>query len=164
MSPVLQLIFVLLVIILAAKLASYISIKLGQPSVLGELLIGILLGPTLLDLTHLTFLTNTHLTETIIELGELGVLLLMFIAGLELHLSELAKNTRVAAYAGILGVLLPVGMGWGAGSLFGFSTPESLFLGLILGATSVSISAQTLMEMGVLRSPGGLRPARCSGV
>ncbi|MBE0695924.1 MAG: cation:proton antiporter, partial [Anaerolineaceae bacterium] len=63
MSSFLQLIFVLMVIILFAKIASYISIRLGQPSVLGELLVGILLGPTLLDLTHLSFLSNTHLTE-----------------------------------------------------------------------------------------------------
>src|SRR5512146_1611652 len=156
MSPFLQLIFVLLVIIFFAKMASYLSIKLGQPSVLGELLVGILLGPTLLDLTHLPFLPDTHLTEVVIEIGELGVLLLMFIAGLELHLSELAKNTRVSAYAGMLGVLFPVGLGWGAGILFGFDTPSALFLGLILGATSVSISAQTLMELKVLRTRVGL--------
>jgi Kef-type K+ transport system membrane component KefB len=92
----------------------------------------------------------------VIEIGELGVLLLMFVAGLELHLAELAKNTRVSAYAGILGVLFPVALGWGAGVLFGFDTPSALFLGLILGATSVSISAQTLMELKVLRTRVGL--------
>lgn len=156
MSPFLQLIFALLVIILFAKLASYLSVKLGQPSVLGELLAGILLGPTLLDLTHLPFLTDTHLTEVVIQFGELGVLLLMFIAGLELHLSDLAKNMRVSAYSGVLGVLFPVVLGWGAGVLFGFDTPSAVFLGLILGATSVSISAQTLMELKVLRTRVGL--------
>jgi Kef-type K+ transport system membrane component KefB len=156
MSAFLQLVFVLLIIILFAKIASYLSIKLGQPSVLGELLVGILLGPTLLDLTHLSFLPDTHLTEVVIEIGELGVLLLMFIAGLELHLSDLAKNTRVSASAGVLGVIFPVGLGWGAGVLFGFDTPSALFLGLILGATSVSISAQTLMELKVLRTRVGL--------
>ncbi|RPJ43342.1 MAG: cation:proton antiporter, partial [Chloroflexi bacterium] len=156
MSPFLQLVFSLMVIILFAKIASYVSIKLGQPSVLGELLVGILLGPTLLDLTHLPFLTNSHLTETILEIGELGVLLLMFIAGLELHLSELAKNTRVSAYAGLLGVVVPVALGWGAGALFGMPTEQALFLGLILGATSVSISAQTLMELDKLRTRVGL--------
>lgn len=156
MSPFLQLIFALLAIILFAKIASYVSYKLGQPSVLGELLVGILLGPSLLDLTHLPFLTDAHLTEVVIQLGELGVLLLMFIAGLELHLSELAKNTRVSAYAGVLGVILPVGLGYGTGMLFGFDTPSAIFLGLILGATSVSISAQTLMELKVLRTRVGL--------
>lgn len=156
MTPFLQLVFVLLVIILFAKAASYLSVKLGQPSVLGELLVGILLGPTLLDLTHLPFLTDPHLNDIVAEIGELGVLLLMFIAGLDLHLSELAKNTRVSALAGVLGVLLPVGLGWAAGILFGLSTPEAVFIGLSLGATSVSISAQTLMELNVLRSRVGL--------
>ena len=97
MSSFLQLVLALTAIILCAKAASLISIRLGQPSVLGELLVGILLGPTLLDLTHLPFVTNTHLTEVLIELGELGVLLLMFIAGLELHLSELARNPGVCS-------------------------------------------------------------------
>lgn len=156
MTPFLQLLFVLLVIILAAKAASYLSIKVGQPSVLGKLLVGILLGPSLLDLTHLPIIENTHLTETVIELGEIGVLLLMFIAGLELHLSELARNTKVSALAGVLGVIFPVSMGYATGLLFGFTPAQALFLGLILGATSVSISAQTLMELNVLRTRVGL--------
>jgi Kef-type K+ transport system membrane component KefB len=156
MSSFLQLILALMAIILCAKAASLISIRLGQPSVLGELLVGILLGPTLLDLTHLSFMTNTHLTEVLIELGELGVLLLMFIAGLELHLSELARNTRVSALAGILGVILPVALGWGSGLLFQFDPNNALFLGMVLGATSVSISAQTLIELKVLRTRVGL--------
>lgn len=156
MTSFLQLVFVLLVILLLAKTASYLSIKLGQPSVLGELLVGLLLGPTFLDLTHFPFLSDTHLTDVVIEIGELGVLLLMFIAGLELQFSELAKNLRVSAYAGFLGVLFPVGLGWAAGALFGFDQRPAIFLGLILGATSVSISAQTLMELRVLRTQVGL--------
>ena len=156
MSSFLQLVLALMAIILCAKAASFISIRLGQPSVLGELLVGILLGPTLLDLTHLSFMTNTHLTEVLIELGELGVLLLMFIAGLELHLSELARNTKVSALAGVLGVVLPVTLGWGSGLLFQFHPNNALFLGMVLGATSVSISAQTLIELKVLRTRVGL--------
>jgi Kef-type K+ transport system membrane component KefB len=156
MSSFLQLVLALTAIILAAKAASWISIRLGQPSVLGELLVGILLGPTLLDLTHLPFMTNTHLTEVLIELGELGVLLLMFIAGLELHLSELARNTKVSALAGVLGVILPVTLGWGSGTLFGFNPNNAMFLGIVLGATSVSISAQTLIELKMLRTRVGL--------
>ncbi|MEW6093497.1 MAG: cation:proton antiporter [Chloroflexota bacterium] len=156
MSSFLQLSFMLIVILLAAKLAGYLSLRLGQPSVLGELLVGILLGPSLLDILHLTFLDGHALGETIHELGELGVLLLMFIAGLELHLEELTRNTKVSAFAGVMGVLLPVALGWGTGALFGFHTEAALFLGLTLAATSVSISAQTLIELKVLRSRVGL--------
>ena len=83
----LQLILLLLIILPASKLAGYLSIRLGQPSVLGELLVGVLLGPSLLDLLHVpVFGGNSSLPEFIKELGEIGVLLLMFVAGIELHL------------------------------------------------------------------------------
>jgi Kef-type K+ transport system membrane component KefB len=155
MTAFLQLSFILSIILLSAKLAGYLSTRLGQPSVLGELLIGILLGPSLLDLLNLPFIEHS-LASTIGELGELGVLLLMFMAGLELHLSELRQNTRVSASAGLFGVVVPVALGWACGSLFGMDLSTSIFLGLTLGATSVSISAQTLMELKVLRSRVGL--------
>ena len=156
MSVFLQLAFLIAVILLAAKTAGYLSVRLGQPSVLGELLVGILLGPSLLNLLHLPFIEGEKLGETIKELGELGVLLLMFIAGLELHLDELTRNTKVSALAGIMGVLTPVLLGTGTGLLFHFGWEAALFLGLTLGATSVSISAQTLMELKVLRTRVGL--------
>jgi Kef-type K+ transport system membrane component KefB len=156
MSSFLQLAIELVIILLAAKAAGYLSTRLGQPSVLGEILVGVLLGPSLLDIVHLPFVTSESLGEIIQELGELGVLLLMFIAGLELHLSELTRNTRVSGLAGTLGVLLPVGLGWGLGRLFGQTDKAAIFLGLAMGATSVSISAQTLMELKMLRSRVGL--------
>src|SRR5512137_3039348 len=156
MTPFLQLAFELVVILLAAKAAGYISTRLGQPSVLGELLIGVLLGPSLVDILHLPFINNASLGTTISELSELGVLLLMFLAGLELHLHELASHRKVSLLASIGGLLLSISMGWGAGRLFGMSNTAALLLGLALGATSVSISARTLMEMNILRSRVGL--------
>lgn len=156
MTPFLQFAFEITVILLSAKIAGYISHRLGQPSVLGELLVGLLLGPTLLNLTHLSFITDAHLGEFLAHLGEMGVLLLMFLAGLELHLSDLTKNTRVSALSGILGVIVPVGLGWVVGLIWKLSPDHALFLGLTLGATSVSISAQTLMELKALRSRVGL--------
>lgn len=156
MTPFLQLIFLISLILITAKAAGYLTGLIKQPSVLGELLIGLILGPSVLDVLHWPFLDDHLLGETIHHLAEIGVLLLMFVAGLELHLSELARNTRVAALAGIMGVVLPVGLGYGVGVAFGFEASAALFLGLTLGATSVSISAQTLMEMKVLRSRVGL--------
>ncbi len=156
MTPFLQFAFEIAIILLAAKLAGFLTTKIGQPAVLGELIVGLLLGPSLLNITHLSFITDEHLGEIIKEIGELGVLILMFLAGLELHFSELAQNSRVSAYSGILGVVVPVGLGFLAGELFGLEFNNAMFLGLTLGATSVSISAQTLMEMKVLRSRVGL--------
>jgi Kef-type K+ transport system membrane component KefB len=156
MTPFLQLAFLLAVILLAAKLAGYVSIRLGQPSVLGELLVGILLGPSLINLLHIPAVTDGTLSETIAQLGQIGVLLLMFIAGLELHLDELRRNTHVSALAGTLGAVISIALGWGTGRLFGLSQTQAVFLGLILGASSVSISAQTLMELKQLKSRVGL--------
>ncbi|KAF0110488.1 MAG: putative sodium/hydrogen antiporter [Chloroflexi bacterium] len=156
MSNFLQLIALVAIILVAAKFAGYLSTRFGQPSVFGELLMGVLLGPSLLNLTHMTFVTDTHLPEIIAEMGELGVLLLMFLAGLELHFKDLTKNTRVAALAGIFGVVLPVGLGILFGELTGLDFNHSVFLGLTLGATSVSISAQVLIELKVIRSRVGL--------
>ena len=156
MTSFLQLAILLVIIIAAAKLGGLISLKLRQPSVLGELLVGVILGPSLLDLIHWPFVTDVHLGEEIAHLAEFGVLLLMFIAGLDLHLTDLAKYGKISALAGTLGVVIPMGMGLGTAQLFGFDMQESIFIGLILSATSVSISAQTLMEMQVLRTRVGI--------
>ncbi|HUF37469.1 MAG TPA: cation:proton antiporter [Anaerolineales bacterium] len=156
MSSFLQFALALVIIILAAKAGGYISLRLNQPSVLGELLAGLILGPSVLNFLNWTPFTDEHLAEGITHLAEIGVLLLMFLAGLELHLSDLAKSGKVSAFAGTLGVLFPLGMGYLVADLAGFETQAALFTGLILAATSVSISAQTLMELKVLRTRVGI--------
>lgn len=156
MSDFLQLITILSIILVAAKLAGFLSTKINQPSVLGELLVGVLLGPSLLNITHWSFITDIHLPVLLKELGEIGVLLLMFLAGLELHLKDMAKSSRVAALSGILGVITPIIMALGFGRLIGMDFNHALFLGLTLGATSVSISVQVLIELKVVRSKVGL--------
>ena len=156
MSPFLQLIFALIIILFTAKLAGYLATLIKQPSVFGELLVGVILGPSLLDLTHLTFITDVHLGEIVYELGEVGVLLLMFLAGLELNIKDITRNSRASALSGFFGVLFPIVSGYFVGHFSNMSPEQSLFLGLSLAATSVSISAQTLMELGKLRSRVGL--------
>lgn len=157
-SEFLNFILAIIIIIVAAKASGYLSSRLRQPSVLGELLAGLILGPTVLDMFHAwpVFSHDAHLAESITLLAEIGVLLLMMLAGLELHLPELVKSGKVSALAGTLGVLVPLGLGWGTAALFDASTAEAVFIGLALAATSVSISAQTLLELGVLRSRVGL--------
>lgn len=146
------------IVIAAAKASGYLSNRLGQPSVLGELLAGIILGPTVFDMLHAwpMFAGDEHLAESLRLMAELGVLLLMMLAGLELEIAELVKSGKASALAGTLGVLVPLFLGWGTARLFGVGNDEALFLGLALSATSVSISAQTLMELDVLRSRVGL--------
>ena len=153
----LNLILALAIIIVAAKLSGYVSVRLGQPSVLGELLAGILLGPTLLNIFGWPIFHDDHLlSETIIMMAELGVILLMMLAGLELNLEDLARSGKVSAISGTLGVIVPLLMGAGTALLFGAEMDSAIFIGLTLSATSVSISAQTLLELNVLRSRVGL--------
>ncbi len=154
----LNFILALALLIAVAKVSGYLSVRLGQPSVLGELLAGLILGPTLLDFFHtLPYLNrDEHLLASIKLIAELGVLLLMFLAGLQLELDELLRAGKVSVLAGSLGVAAPLMLGGGVARLLGASLTEALFIGLALSATSVSISAQTLMELGVLRSQVGL--------
>ncbi len=156
MNPFLQLTLALAILISAAKAGGLISYRLGQPSVLGELMVGIILGPSLIDILHLQLFTDEHLPEVIHEMAELGVMFLMFLAGIELHLSDLKKSGKISALAGSFGVILPLLLGSSMVIFFPISTEEAIFLGLVLSATSVSISAQTLMELKVLRSRVGI--------
>lgn len=155
MLPFLQFILALGIIIGAAKVGGYLSSKLGQPAVTGEVLAGLILGPSVLNFLHWPGFTDIHLGETIAYLAELGVLLLLFIAGLDLHLSDLAKSGKTSVMAGSLGFGLTLGMGYILATNFSFETIQALFIGLILAPTSIGISAQTFMELKVLRSKVG---------
>jgi Kef-type K+ transport system membrane component KefB len=155
MTPFLQFILALCIIIGAAKVGGYLSSRLGQPAVAGEVLAGLILGPSVLNFLHWPAFTGEQLGETIAYLAELGVLLLLFIAGLELHLTDLAKSGKSAVLAGSLGFVLTLGMGYLLATIFSVETKQALFIGLILAPTSIGISAQTLMELKVLRSKVG---------
>jgi Kef-type K+ transport system membrane component KefB len=151
----LQLSLALVMIILAAKAGGWISVKLRQPAVLGELLAGLILGPTVINVLHLPFFNPDVLEETVFDLAELGVVLLMFVAGMEVDLAEMRRAGRVAGLGGALGVAVPLLMGWLVATP-AYSGNGAFFIGIILTATSVSISAQTLLELGVLRTREGI--------
>ena len=95
-NPFIPLMFALGIILLASRTGGAIARRLGQPRVLGQLIVGVVLGPTVLDMLHWGILQGVDLQHTIKEFAELGVLLLMFNIGLEVHLSELAKVGKVA--------------------------------------------------------------------
>lgn len=156
-SPVVALMLALGIILFTARIAGEIARKFDQPRVLGELIIGVILGPTLLNMLHSQALglADAHIDETIIEMAELGVMLLMFKVGLEVNIGELKKVGVVAGIAGIAGALLPVIMVVPAVMLFGYGWQPALFAGVTLAATSVSISAQVLLELGLLQTKEG---------
>ncbi|WP_379965725.1 cation:proton antiporter [Ectobacillus sp. sgz5001026] len=137
----------LAIILLFSKIAGHLSVRLGQPSVLGKLLVGILLGPSVLGL-----ISNSDILQ---QLSQIGVILLMFIAGIETDLDEFKKTAKASTIVGVFGVIAPMILGYVAGITFGMTTLQSLFLGLLLAATSVSISVQSLKELGKLQTKAG---------
>ena len=163
MSHLLQLLLLLATVVVAAKLAGALANRIGQPSVFGEILAGLLLGPTVLNLLGLPVFApavgegaGPDLLGVIHDIAELGVLLLMFVAGLETDVAELRRVGTVAFWAAFGGVVLPMAGGVITAVAFGFPLYwEAIFIGTILTATSVSISAQTLLELGALRSREG---------
>ena len=156
MSATLELLLLLGIVIFAAKSAGLVSARLGQPAVLGELLAGLVLGPTVFDVLHAPIFSSNHAGDVVSELGEIGVVFLMFIAGLEVDLAGMLKSGRIAILVGVLGVIAPILLGALAALVFNYPPVVSVFIGIVLSATSVSISAQTLLELGVLRSKEGL--------
>lgn len=154
-NPFIPLMLALGVILLASRAGGAIARRLHQPRVLGQLIVGVILGPTLLDMLHWGILQGVDLQHTIKEFAELGVLLLMFNIGLEVHLSELVKVGKVAVFAGVLGVVVPVALTVVVVIPAGYDMFPALFAGVTLAATSVSISAQVLLELGYLHTKEG---------
>jgi Kef-type K+ transport system membrane component KefB len=163
MPHLLQLLLLIGVIIASAKLAGAASNRLGQPAVFGELLVGLVLGPTALDILGWPVFAGaggagaaSTLLPVVRDLSEIGVILLMFIAGLETDVGEMRRVGHVAFWTAAAGVALPLFAGAGVAVAFGMPLLwEGVFIGTILTATSVSITAQTLMEIGALRSREG---------
>ncbi len=154
-NPTVALFLALGLIIFASRAGGGLARMLGQPRVLGELVIGVILGPTLLNMLDWEIFHGADLARTIDELAEIGVLLLMFIVGLEVKPRELREVGRVSVFAGVLGVLAPVALTYPVALLFNIPSQQALFAGIIFAATSVSISAQVLLELGVLRTKEG---------
>jgi Kef-type K+ transport system membrane component KefB len=146
MTPFLQFLLALAIIVIAAKLSGYASTRLGQPAVVGELLAGLILGPTLLDMLHWPFFTDEHLAESIGHLAELGVLFLMFIAGLEVDLDAMLEAGRPATLAGVLGVIVPVGLGLLAALPFGFDAAGALFVGVLRSRVGIALLSAAVVD------------------
>lgn len=137
----------LCLILVLTTLAGNFANRLGVPAVIGELLIGILIGPALLDWVQLNSLVNLF--------ADIGVVILMFLGGLESNLELLMKYLRPAIVVATLGVIFPITLMGVASWWWGFSALESLFIGVIFSATSVSISVAVLKEFHALSTREG---------
>jgi Kef-type K+ transport system membrane component KefB len=152
---ILNFLLLLAMVIAAAKGAGWLSLRLGQPAVLGELLAGVVIGPSLLDLMRRPPFAADALSNGVFLLANLGVILLMFIAGLETDLDQMRRVGRVAVVAGSAGVVAPLLLGMVVLLPFGFGLQRATYMGIVLTATSVSITVQTLIELRRLDSKEG---------
>lgn len=137
----------LLLVLVTAKVLGEIVERIGYPSMIGEILSGILLGPAVLGLV-----------EPTIELegfADLGIIALLFISGIEINLAGFARARNTAAATAAGGILVPLAAGWLLGALFSFSYIETLFLAITLSITSIGISVRTLIDLKRLTSDVG---------
>lgn len=148
----------LALILLSTKVLGLVTKKFKMPQVVGALVAGLLLGPAILNVLNET--------DFIISLSEVGVIVLMFAAGLESDISEFKKTGKASIIIAILGVIIPLAGGFAIAYLF--NKPgiidsnasaslflQNLFIGIILTATSVSITVETLKELGKLNTKVG---------
>jgi Kef-type K+ transport system membrane component KefB len=133
--------------LLGAKVFGEIAERYGQPAVLGELLVGILLGPSLLGLVPLT--------DGVLLVAEIGVLLLLFEVGLETDLGELARVGGAAMAVAVLVIVLPFAGGYLVTKAAGYETLTAIFVGAALTATSIGITSRVLSELKALASREG---------
>ena len=146
--------FFMAIIMISTKLLGLISKKVNMPQVIGALVSGFILGPPVLNLVHET--------DFIIMSAEIGVIMLMFLAGLDTDLKELKKNGLASLIVALIGIVVPLISGFLCYKLY-FNINitdyskllESIFVGVVLTATSVSITVETLRELGKLKGAIG---------
>ena len=137
----------LCLVLITTSFAGHFSRRIGIPAVIGQLLVGILIGPAVLEWVHNNAFMHTF--------SEIGVIILMFIAGLESDLGMLKKYFKPALAVAFSGVVFPVVLIYFFGKLFHFSFEQAIFLGVTFSATSVSISVEVLKELKRLKSKEG---------
>ncbi|MFQ3549066.1 MAG: cation:proton antiporter [Armatimonadota bacterium] len=152
-DEVAEMLLSLIIILAAAKIGGELFVRLGQPSVLGEIIFGMLIGNIYLTGFHsFDFIkTNTHIEI----LAEIGVVLLLFHVGLESDLSKMVKVGASSIIVATLGVIAPFLLGFGAAYIFlpNESIYGQMFVGATLCATSVGITARVLLDLRKINTP-----------
>jgi Kef-type K+ transport system membrane component KefB len=137
----------LFILLLAAKLGEEICRRLNQPVVIGEILAGTIVGPSVLGLVSI---------DTVLSVfAELGVIFLLFWVGLETKLGDIRSVGKSATLVGVFGVVIPVAVGIGGAFALGASTSTAVFIGAALAATSVGITSAILVELDLQSGPAG---------
>ena len=160
MSTSLQILLFIALLIAAAKIAGSLAARLGLPAVLGELLAGVVLGPTAINIWNMHWLATVgdggaSVASVFKVLAQIGVVILMFVAGLETDIQMAKQALKPAFWSATGGVILPMAGGYLFSRWAGFDWQQALFIGTILTATSVTITAQTLMNLNQIKSRAG---------
>jgi Kef-type K+ transport system membrane component KefB/Trk K+ transport system NAD-binding subunit len=134
----------LLLVMAAALGGGAVARKLGYPTILGELLAGIILGPPLLGLLSES--------DGLSVIGKLGVLLMMLYIGLHLDSSDIKDASRPAALASLGGFLVPAALGYWIMTVWGSEPLEAVFVALAMGVTSLATKSRILVDLGILNS------------
>lgn len=139
----------LVIIIIAAGIGTLICKRFGQPKILGQILAGVLIGPSILGFVEVSSLTS--------NLAEIGVILLMFLAGLETDYRELKESFEKSSMIALGGMIVPFVLGFLGVLLIkdNVEISEAIFTGVILTATSMGITVQSLSELGKLKTKQG---------
>ena len=135
----------LLILLVAAKIFGEIFERLKQPAMIGEILAGVLVGPSLLNIVHRT--------EDIKVISELGIFLLVIIAGLEINFDDLLKSLKGRnIIISLFAFFIPIFSGFGIGYLFGQELMTTVFIGLCVAITALPVSIRILMDLGKINS------------
>ena len=140
--------------LILSKVFGHVFERVKQPSVVGELIAGVILGGSILG----QFVPSTILDFSIPEFeyfGHIGILFLLFLAGLEVDIGRIKKTGGTAALATAGGVIAPLILGYLAGIALGYTGRESFVLGVVLTATSIGITVRTMMDLRVLNTDVG---------
>jgi Kef-type K+ transport system membrane component KefB len=141
--------FELTFLLVVALFAGFVFARFGQPKVIGYILIGVVIGPSLLKIITPSATSVSGLPETIMMLAELGSLILLFMVGLECDLRKIYTKASTSIAFG--GVIVPWVGGFGIAYLFGYEF-EAVFIGATLVATSVAVTASVLSDLGMIGS------------
>jgi Kef-type K+ transport system membrane component KefB len=142
------------VLLFAAKLMAELFVRLKLPIVLGELIAGMIVGPFAIgSLIVIQGETLLQLNQEVKILGEIGAIVILFMAGLEMTPREFIKGGKASFTVGTLGVIVPFFVGFFVFQLFGFHAFQAMLVATALTATSIAISVQVLSEFGKLKTP-----------
>ena len=142
--------FELTFLLAVSLIAGFVFTRFGQPKVIGYIVVGVIIGPSVLGIIQLSDTGTSGLPESIAMLAELGAIVLLLMIGLECDIKEI--YTRRSIMIAIGGVIVPWVCGFGVAHLMGYGT-EAVFIGATLVATSVAVTASVISELGLIGTP-----------